>query len=82
MGTKLTLRMDEAVIRKAKRLASARKVSLSRMVSDYFKSLSVQHNEEAIDSPILQELTGILSPKTNNKKLLNSYKKHIEDKYL
>lgn len=82
MGAKLTLRIDDAVIKKAKRLASARKVSLSRMVSDYFKSISAKHNEEAIDSPILMELTGILSPKSNNKKLLNSYKKHIEDKYL
>lgn len=82
MGAKLTLRMDETVIKKAKRLASARKVSLSRMVSDYFKSISAQHNEEALDSPILLELTGILSPKANNKKLLNSFKKHIEDKYL
>ena len=82
MGGKLTLRIDEAVIKNAKKLASIRKVSLSRMVSDYFKSISAQHNKELIESPILRELTGILSPKTNNKKLLKSYKKHIEDKYL
>ena len=82
MGVKLTLRVDETLIRNAKRLARARKVSLSRMVSDYFKSISAQQNKEVIDSPILSEIAGILSLKTNNKKLLKSYKRHIEDKYL
>ncbi len=82
MGTKLTLRIDEKVIRNAKRLARLRKVSLSRMVSDYFKSISAQQNKKAIDSPVLLEITGVLSTKTDNKKLLRSYKKHIEDKYL
>ena len=89
MGTKLTLRLDETLIKNAKRLAKTRKVSLSRMVSVYFKSISAQQKKEVIDSPILSEITGILSLKVgttrfraDNKKLLKSYKRHIEDKYL
>ena len=82
MVTKLTLRMDDAVIKDAKKLAGMRKVSLSRMISDYIKSISAQQNKEAVVSPILLEISGILSSKTNNKKMLKSYKKHIEDKYL
>lgn len=81
MGTKLTLRLDETLIKNAKRLAKTRKISLSRMVSDYFKSISAQQKKEIVDSPILSEITGILPSKADNKKFLKSYKKHIEDKY-
>ena len=82
MVTKLTLRMDDAVIKDAKKLAGMRRVSLSRMISDYIKSISTQQNKEAILSPVLLEISGILSSKSNKKKMLKSYKKHIEDKYL
>ncbi|MBI5189041.1 MAG: antitoxin [Nitrospirae bacterium] len=82
MGTKLTLRMDEKLIKNAKKAASSRNVSLSRMVSDYFKSLSTQQKKEMTESPVLSEIAGILPSKADNKKLLKGYKKHIEDKYL
>lgn len=82
MATKLTLRLDEKLIKNAKQAARSRKVSLSRMVSDYFKSISAQQKKELIESPILSEIAGILPSKADNKKLLKSYKKHIEDKYL
>jgi len=39
MATKLTLRLDESLIRDAKRDASARGVSLSEMVSGYFQAV-------------------------------------------
>jgi len=82
MGTKLTLRVDEKLIRNAKRIAQSKRVSLSRMVSDYFKSLSAQQKKEVIESPVLSEIAGILPSKADSKKLLKGYKKHIEDKYL
>ncbi|MCX5718664.1 MAG: DUF6364 family protein [Nitrospirae bacterium] len=82
MATKLTLRLDEKLIKNAKQAARLRKVSLSRMVSDYFKSISAQQKKEMIESPILSEIAGILPSKADNKKLFKSYKKHIEDKYL
>jgi SOS-response transcriptional repressor LexA len=82
MGTKLTLRMDDKLIRNAKRIAQSRRVSLSRMVSDYFKSLSAQQKKEITESPVLSEIAGILPSKADNKRLLKRYKKHIEDKYL
>ena len=82
MVTKLTLRLDEKLINNAKQAAKSRKVSLSKMVADYFKSLSVQQKKEVIESPILSEIAGILPSKGDDKKLLKRYKKHIEDKYL
>jgi hypothetical protein len=42
----------------------------------------VHQKKESIESPILSEISGILPSKAENKKLLKSYKKHIEDKYL
>ena len=39
MYTKLTLRLDDGIIRKAKRIAKKRKTSVSHLVSDYFKIL-------------------------------------------
>lgn len=82
MATKLTLRLDEKLIKNAKQAARSRKVSLSKMVSDYFKSISVQQKKELIESPILSEIAGILPSKADDKKLIKRYKKHIEDKYL
>ena len=38
MAAKLTLRLDESVIRDAKRAARARGVRLSEMVSGYFRA--------------------------------------------
>lgn len=82
MGTKLTLQLDDALIKDIKKIAKAKRVSLSSMVSNYFKSLLNYQKKEEIKSPILLEITGILSPRIDNKKLIKSYKKHIEEKYL
>ncbi|MBI5195686.1 MAG: hypothetical protein HZA10_05150 [Nitrospirae bacterium] len=82
MGTKLTLLMDEKLIKTAKKAAGLRKTSLSKMVSDYFKFILAQQKKEFIESPILSEITGILPTKVDNKKLLSDYKRHIERKYI
>lgn len=82
MATKLTLRMDEKLIKNAKKVAGSRKVSLSRMVSDYFKYISTQQKKEFVESPVLSEIAGILPSKHEKKKILDKYKRHIEGKYL
>ncbi len=82
MSTKLTLRLDEKLISKTKSTARAKGVSLSKMVSDYFQSVSAQQKKETPVSPILSEVAGILSLRTDNRKLLKTHKKHIEKKYL
>ncbi|GAA4455188.1 DUF6364 family protein [Nibrella saemangeumensis] len=40
MDTKLTLKLNDEVIEKAKRYAASRKTSLSRLVENYLKSLT------------------------------------------
>jgi hypothetical protein len=81
VATKLTLRLDEDVIRNAKRSARVRGVSLSQMVTGYFKAVSGKQKEKTEATPVLTEISGVLSPKTDGKKIMAGYRKHIEDKY-
>ncbi|MBI4691628.1 MAG: hypothetical protein HY754_15395, partial [Nitrospirae bacterium] len=74
--------MDERLIKDAKKIAGDRGTSLSKMVSNYFRSLSMEQKKEFIESPILSEVSGLLASKKTKKELLRSYKKHIEEKYL
>jgi hypothetical protein len=55
MATKLTLKLDRAVIEKAKLYAQRRGVSLSRVVESYF--LGLTRDEE----PASRELTGVVA---------------------
>ena len=81
MSTKLTLRLDDKLIKNAKKAARSRGVSLSKMVGDYFNTISSQQKKEIQESPVLSEISGILPPRTDVKKLIKSYKSHLEEKY-
>jgi hypothetical protein len=81
MATKLTLRLDEGVIRDAKRAARARGVSLSEMVSGYFRAVCRGKAVNTEATPVLAEISGVLSQKTDPKKLIGAYHKHVEEKY-
>ena len=81
MTTKLTLRLDDTVIRKAKKTAQRRGVSLSRMVEDYFKSVVRQQENGAKESPVLSEIAGVLSGRNDAEKLTTRYRKHLTEKY-
>ena len=73
MITKLTLTMDNNTIETAKQYAKKNKISLSKLVEFYFKSLSTD-SENHIESipPITKELSGIarISTTKSNKELL------------
>ena len=81
MTTKLTLRLDEGVIRDAKKAARLRGVSLSEMVSGYFQAVSQRKAVKTEATPVLAEISGVLSPQGDSKKLIAGYHKHIEEKY-
>ena len=73
MATKLTLTMDNNTIETAKQYAKKNKISLSKLVEFYFKSLS-SVSENYIESipPITKELSGIarISTTKSDKELL------------
>lgn len=81
MSTKLTLRLDDGVIKKAKKRARTRGVSLSRMVEDYFKSVAEMEQLEVRESPVLYEIAGVLRGKTKAEKPKSEYRKHLSEKY-
>lgn len=81
MDTKLTLRIDDKLIRQAKEAARSKGVSLSRIVEDYFRSLAVRKEKEVPESPVLSEISGILSTGMGTKRLQAEYRKHLQEKY-
>lgn len=67
MSTKLTLTIDKEVIETAKAYAKLKGQSLSEMVENYFKLLTVKGkkvNEKQL-SPKVQKLKGIIKTKEN-----------------
>jgi hypothetical protein len=81
MATKLTLRLDEGVIRDAKKAARLRGVSLSEMVSGYFQAVSQRKVVKIELTPVLAEISGVLGRQDDSKKLIAGYHTHIEEKY-
>lgn len=81
MTTKLTLRLNDRVIQRAKKKARSRGVSLSRMVEDYFRSVADQEAHEVRESPVLYEVAGVLSGKEGPTELRARYRKHLAEKY-
>ncbi len=84
MSTKLTLRLDEQLIRIAKQEAKKSGKSLSKMVGDYFRFLKKKSTQRssAIKNdlpPLTKSLAGILK---NSKLSEKDYYRHLEDKYL
>jgi len=60
MNTKLTLRMDETVVRKAKGEARRRGKSVSQMVSEFFDSLGPGDRTSPKLPPLTKSLVGVL----------------------
>lgn len=58
MDTKLTLKLDQEIIEKAKHYASEKKISLSRIVENYLNSLtSDKTNNDIQISPFVKSLS-------------------------
>ncbi|PHS20616.1 MAG: antitoxin [Kangiella sp.] len=78
MQTKLTLRLEDELIKLAKIHAKEQGKSLSQIVSDYFTIFTKKTKKQSI-APITQSLIGILKDSNLDEK---DYKKHLEEKYL
>ena len=61
MEAKLTLKLDKSVIDSAKKYAKENNRSLSRMVENYFNTLSGDRDYPRRHSSVVESLTGILS---------------------
>lgn len=79
MNTKLTLRMDENIVRKAKMEAKRRGKSVSQMVAEFIESIGLQQNSAKDLPPTTASLVGILKGKEISEE---DYKTHLREKYL
>ena len=79
MNTKLTLRMDETVVRTAKREAKRRGKSVSRMVAEFIESIGSRPDSEKVLPPTTASLVGILKGQKISE---DDYKAHLREKYL
>ncbi len=80
MQTKLTLRLADELIRKAKRFSKKTGKSVSMIVADYFEKLDVPPPEDIEDiTPKVATLRGILRKTGADEE---DYYHHLEEKYL
>ncbi|WP_316834732.1 DUF6364 family protein [Pedobacter nutrimenti] len=81
MTTKLTLTVEEDVIKKAKSYAKQTGRSLSELIEKYLETLTEEHRETKQISPKLRKLVGAvkLPADFDEKKELNNY---FESKHL
>lgn len=80
MQTKLTLRLENELIIKAKKLANKKGKSLSKLVAEYFSFIT---SEELQDQKELPPLVKSLFGSMANEKLDESdYKDYLEKKHL
>jgi predicted DNA binding CopG/RHH family protein len=61
MDTKLTLRLNQEIIERAKHYASEKKLSLSRLIENYLNSLTSEKNNSEIE---ISDFVKSLSSKT------------------
>ncbi len=80
MQTKLTLRVDEGVVRKAKRLARQRGTSVSRIFGEFISRLPEEMGCNDLPPKTASMIGAIRRPDTTLDE--DVYKKHLEDKYL
>ena len=81
METKLTLRLDEEIIRSAKNYAKKNRTSVSKLVSGYLSSLTYSKKTAYTISPIVKELSGIIPSEIDTAKLIDEYHQHLQEKH-
>lgn len=80
MKNKLTLRLEDSLIKRAKKRAKQKGTSVSQMVADYFALIEPESTSSRKElPPITASLAGILKNANIQEK---DYKTYLEDKHL
>lgn len=80
MNVKLTLRLDEELIRKAKSYSRQSGKPVSQLVADYFAALTAPPRRRRPElTPRVRSLKGILRGADVS---VETYRRHLEEKYL
>ena len=82
METKLTLRLNDSVIERAKIYAKSQRISLSKMIESYLDSLTREKDTDNKISitPLVESLSGVINlPSDFDYK--NEYADYLTEKY-
>jgi len=80
METKLTLKLNEDIIEKAKKYAKEKKTSLSELVENYFQKLTSNKKSDRKLTPLVKSLSGVIKlPKDFDEK--EEYADFLSKKY-
>jgi hypothetical protein len=82
METKLTLRLNDNVIKRAKNYARSHKISLSKMIETYLDSITKQKEDvkKIRITPLVESLSGVIDlPSDFDYK--KEYRNYIDEKY-
>ena len=82
MDTKLTLRLNDKIIERAKRYARSHKISLSKMIESYLDSLTQQKEEDkkTTITPFVESLSSVIDlPADYDPK--KEYREYLEEKH-
>jgi hypothetical protein len=77
-ATKLTLRIDDELIDRAKEHSRRTGRSVSRLVEDYFRAISEEEPSVPTKSPIVDSLHGLLRGSDLDE---DDYRRHLERKH-
>ena len=80
MDTKLTLKLEQSVIEKAKIYAKDQKTSISRLIENYLLSITNEKDSDDAITPLVKSLSGIIDlPKDFDQK--KGYTEFLTNKY-
>lgn len=83
MDSKLTLKLNERVIERAKKYASTKKLSLSRLIENYLDSITQEQSDDFEISPFVKSISSGKSIPTNvdGKTSREDYTDYLDKKY-
>jgi len=80
MSKKLTLSLDETVIERAKLYAKSHNTSLSKLIEEYFTTLTQPKNKSPKITPLVESLIGVIDlPDDYDEK--EDYTDYLREKY-
>ena len=79
MQTKLTLRLDEDLIRRVKRYSTKSGKSVSRLVADYFSL--IEASQSPMDNDLTPRVRSLLGALADTGVKEEDYRRHLEAKH-
>lgn len=79
MDSKLTLKLNENVIERAKQYAKENNISLSRMIESYLQAVTLRKKTKMKISPLVESLTGVIELEKNDYR--KDYSDFLSQKY-